>query len=63
MVNTKMLEQMRYIVIGGCLLVSEQAVEVYDEFIFFFSKVPSFKIWPQVVYPPQPAALATSKQP
>ncbi|RWW34513.1 hypothetical protein GW17_00000725, partial [Ensete ventricosum] len=44
------------------ILVSEQAMELDDELVFFGGKIAALEIGTQVVYPPEPAALATSKQ-
>ena len=45
------------------VLVSKEAVEGDDEFIFFISKVSSLHIGPEIVYPPKPATPLTSQQP
>jgi hypothetical protein len=41
------------------LLVSQQGMEVYDEVLLLLREGAPLEVWPQVVYPPQPAALAT----
>ena len=43
------------------LLVSQQTMELDDEFIFFLSEIATLEIRAQIVYPPQSATLATSK--
>lgn len=45
------------------LLVSEQAMELDNEFVFLFCEIPTLEIRSQVVYPPEPATLTASKQP
>ena len=45
------------------LLVSQQAMEFDDELIFLLREIAALEIRPKVVYPPEPAALATSQQP
>lgn len=42
--------------------VSEQTMELDDEVVFFGGKIATLEIGTEVVYPPEPAALATSKQ-
>jgi hypothetical protein len=37
-------------------------VEFDDEFIFFFSEIATLEVRAKIVYPPQSATLATSKQ-
>ena len=43
------------------VLVSQQTMELDDEFIFFLSEIATLEIRAQIVYPPQSATLATSK--
>jgi hypothetical protein len=38
-------------------------MEFNDEVFLVLSECTSLKVWPQVVYPPQPAALATPLEP
>ena len=44
------------------VLVPKQAMELDDELVFCRRKVAALEIGAEVVYPPEPAALATSKQ-
>jgi hypothetical protein len=44
------------------LLVSEQTMKLDDEFIFFFSEITTLEVRAEIVYPPQSATLAASKQ-
>lgn len=44
------------------LLVSEQTMKLDDEFIFFFGEITTLEVRAEIVYPPQSATLAASKQ-
>lgn len=46
----------------GGLLVSEQAMKLDDEFIFFFSEITTLEVRAKIVNPPQSATLAASEQ-
>ena len=46
----------------GDALVSEQAMELDDEFIFLLCEVAALEVGPEVVDPPEPAALPAPKQ-
>ena len=41
------------------VLVPYHGMEVYDEVLLLLRECAPLEVWPQVVYPPQPAALAT----
>ena len=47
----------------GCLLVAKQCLEVDDDPFLMRGEVPSLDSRPEVVRPPQPAALAAPHQP
>ena len=44
------------------LLVSEETMELDDEFIFFFSEIATLDVRAEIVYPPHSTTLARSKQ-
>lgn len=46
-----------------CLLVSEKGMEVDDEVVLILGEVASLDVGPQVVGPPQAAALAAAVEP
>lgn len=37
-------------------------MKLNNEFVFFFSEIPSLQIRPQIIYPSQSATLSTSQQ-
>lgn len=47
----------------GGLLVAKKAMEFDDELIFFLSKVSSLQVRPQVIDPPEAAALPAAEEP
>jgi hypothetical protein len=45
------------------VLVAKDGVELEDGLFFLLGELPSLDVWPQVVGPSQPAALATPVEP
>ena len=47
----------------SAVLVAKDGVELEDGLLFLLGELPSLDVWPQVVGPSQPAALATPVEP
>lgn len=44
------------------ILIAQFCMQIYDQFLLFSSEIPSLDIGPQIVHPPETAALSTPQQ-